>query len=166
MEAALDCARRRADTDAVSEKMVPYLIRHIPEEMHAHWLLEDLEVLGFDRSQILARSPSPRVAALVGSQYYWIFHHHPVALFGYMELVEGYPPNVIEIEKLIAATGYPREAFRSLLRHAEIDQLHRDDLHKVLDDLPMARHHWLTTSISAIQTVHLANAALHEIVEQ
>jgi hypothetical protein len=83
-----------------------------------------------------------------------------------MELVEGYPPNVIEIEKLIAATGYPREAFRSLLRHAEIDQLHRDDLHKVLDDLPMARHHWLTTSISAIQTVHLANAALHEIVEQ
>ena len=28
--------------------------------------------------------PSPAVAALVGSQYYWLLHHHPVALLGFV----------------------------------------------------------------------------------
>ena len=32
-------------------------------------------------------------AALVGAQYYWIRHVHPVALLGYVMLLEGYPPS-------------------------------------------------------------------------
>ena len=36
--------------------------------------------------------PPPSVAGLVGSQYYWILHHHPVAFLGYVALMEGYPP--------------------------------------------------------------------------
>ena len=40
----------------------------------------------------IARPPAPAVAALVGAQYYWVLHHHPVALLGYIGLLEGYPP--------------------------------------------------------------------------
>lgn len=166
LEAALSRAHTLSDADAVATQLAPYLSKHIPEEMHSHWLLEDLEVLGFERAEILGRIPSPTVAAMVGSQYYWIFHHHPVALLGYIEVLEGYPPNVEQIEKLMKVTGYPREAFRSLLRHARLDLQHRDDLHEVLDNLPLMPEHWAIIGVSAFQTIHLASSILQEVVEQ
>ena len=56
----------------------------------------------------VARMPSPTVAALVGSQYYWIFHYHPVALLGFVALfVEGHPPTPQLIEVLNERTGFP-----------------------------------------------------------
>jgi hypothetical protein len=39
-------------------------------------------------AQTLSIRPSANVAALVGAQYYWILHHHPVALLGYMATLE------------------------------------------------------------------------------
>ena len=77
-------------------------------------------MLGRPRSDVLARPPSPTVAALVGSQYYWIFHFHPVALLGYIAVLEGYPPSMAMIDQLEAGTGYPREAFRTMIAHAEL----------------------------------------------
>ena len=163
MEAALGQARALADRDPVAAALVPYLVKHIPEERHAHWLLQDLEVLGFARDEVVQRPPSPTVAALVGSQYYWIFHYHPVALLGYMEIAEGYPPTAQQVETLIARTGYPANAFRSLSRHARLDLHHRDDLHEVLDSLPLTPQHSAIIGMSALQSVHLASLAIGEI---
>ena len=155
-----------AGTDPVAAELAPYLEKHIPEEMHSHWLLEDLEALGRQRSEVLERQPSATVAAAVGSQYYWIFHYHPVALLGYMEVAEGYPPTIEQIEKLMAATGYPREAFRSLRRHARLDIHHRAELHEVLDSLPLTPAHTAIIGVSAMESVHLASRAIREIVER
>ena len=70
METARKRARELAPNDPVGAALAPYLDEHIPEERdHDEWLLEDLEVLGKDRSAILARPPSPTVAAAVGAQY-------------------------------------------------------------------------------------------------
>lgn len=100
----------------------------------------------------------------MGSQYYWIFHHHPVALLGYMEIAEGYPPTERQVADLMARTGYPRNAFRSLARHARLDLHHRDELHQVLDRLPLTSRHAAIVGVSALQTVHLASLALEELV--
>jgi hypothetical protein len=150
----------------VAAALAPYLTKHIPEERHAHWVLEDLEVLGFERSSILQRQPPATVAAMVGAQYYWIFHFHPVALLGYMEIMEGYPPTAERVGALVAATGHPRAAFRTLERHVRLDIPHREELHAVIDELPLTPQQAGLIGVSALQSLHLGSQAIMETIEQ
>jgi hypothetical protein len=166
MEVALSRSRSMAGTDPVAARVADYLQGHIPEEaQHDEWLLGDLEVLGISRPAILARVPSPTVAALVGSQYYWVFHYHPVALLGYIELLEGYPPSPPEIEDLITRTGYRREAFRTLIHHARLDPDHGDELNRTVDELPLTEEQSVAVGLSAMSSVHLLARIIEEIVE-
>jgi hypothetical protein len=166
MEAALRRSRAMAGTDPVAARVAEYLEGHIPEEVqHDEWLLDDLEVLGISRSTVLPRPPSATVAALVGSQYYWIFHYHPVALLGYIELLEGYPPSTAEIEDLMARTGHRREAFRTLLHHARVDPDHGDELNRTLDELPLTAGQSAAVGLSAMNSVHLLAEAIDEVAD-
>ena len=165
MKAGAERSQALAESDPVAAALASYLTRHIPEEInHDVWILEDLEVLGYKRADVLRRPPSATVAALVGSQYYWIAHYHPVALLGYMEIMEGYPPPEEWVRALIAATGHPERAFRSFSRHARLDIHHRHDLHEVLDDLPLTADHAAIIGVSALRSAHLAARALREVV--
>lgn len=166
MEAALERARALAEGDRVAAGLVAYLDPHIDEERdHDEWLLDDLAVLGRDRSTLLKRLPSPTVAGLVGSQYYWMFHYHPVALLGYMALLEGYPPVRSDIEDLIARTGYSRKAFRTLIHHADLDPEHGDDLNRTIDSLPLTPKHSAVLGLSGMSTVQLMARAIDEIID-
>ncbi len=152
MEAAAAQARRDLG-DRVAALLADYLDEHIPEERdHDEWLLEDLELLGLPRSAILERPPPARVAALVGAQYYWIHHYHPVALLGYIALLEGYPPDPAAIEDLIERTGYPRAAFRTLLAHAELDPGHAAELDELVERLPLDDRQAALLGLSATST--------------
>jgi pyrroloquinoline quinone (PQQ) biosynthesis protein C len=166
METALARARA-AQSDPVSAALAPYLEEHIDEERdHDEWLLDDLEVLGLDRGEVLARPPSPIVAAMVGAQYYWIFHYHPVVLLGYVSLLEGYPPSTELIERLIRATGYPREAFRTMIGHAELDPHHRDELNDLLDSLPLTEEQSTALGLNALYTVDAFTRAVDELLAE
>jgi Iron-containing redox enzyme len=167
MEAALERAQATAESDRVSAALAPYLEEHIGEERdHDEWLLHDLEVLGKERAAILDRPPSPSVASLVGAQYYWIFHYHPVTLLGYISLLEGYPPTMKLIEELIKGTGYPREGFRTMTAHAELDPGHRDELNELLDCLPLTPRQSVAIGLSAMFTVDMFTRAIDEIVDE
>ena len=167
MEAALTRAQELAPTDPVAAAVAPYLEEHIPEELdHDEWLLDDLEVLGRDRAAVLARPPSPTVAALVGAQYYWIFHYHPVGLLGYIAVFEGYPPSPQMIDGLVASTGYPRGAFRTMVAHAELDPGHRDELDRLLDELPLTPEQSAVVGLSAMFSVDAFARAIDEVVEE
>jgi hypothetical protein len=164
MEVASDQARKLAKDDPVCEILAPYLDEHIPEERdHDEWLLEDIEVLGEDRSSVLVRPPSPTVAAAVGAQYYWILHYHPVALLGYIALLEGYPPSIELVDELVDRTGHSRAAFRTLIAHAELDPGHRDELEAVLDRLPVTREQSTVMGLSAISSVRMLARAIDEL---
>jgi Iron-containing redox enzyme len=165
-QAALARSRELGGTDPLAAPLADYLEEHVGEEVgHDETLLGDLELLGFDRARALERMPSPAVAGLVGSQYYWILHHHPVAFLGYVALMEGYPPTPELIETLIERTGYPREAFRTYVEHAELDPGHRDHLDRTIDSLPLEARHEMAMGISAIATAALAARSLEEILE-
>lgn len=167
MRAARAASEERAVDDPVASAMAPYLAKHIREELHHdEWLLDDLELLGFDRAAVLQRAPAPTVADMVGSQYYWIFHHHPVALLGYIAVMEGYPPTVNQVDDLIAMSGYPRDAFRTLLLHAQLDPRHRDDLDELLDALPLEPAHASLMGVSALRTLDLGCSAIHDVLER
>src|SRR3954451_15467442 len=152
METARDVAA--ALDDPVAERLVPYFEHHIPEELdHDEWLLGDLELLGRERAAVLRRPPSPTVAALVGAQYFWTLHYHPVALLGYIGLLEGYPPSPELIDRLQAGTGYPRGAFRTMIAHAELDPGHGAELDELLDSLPLTPEQSAVIGLSAMHTV-------------
>lgn len=165
MQAALERAQTLSSHDPVAGGLATYLAQHIPEELHHDdWLLDDLAVLGMDRAQVLSRLPSPAIASLVGSQYYWIHHYHPLALLGYMAVLEGYPATAEQIEAQVITTGHPRAAFRTLFKHAVLDPHHRSGLDQALDSLPLTREHSVLLGVSALRTVELASYALQELV--
>jgi pyrroloquinoline quinone (PQQ) biosynthesis protein C len=157
----------RLPNDPVAARLVEYLEEHIPEEAdHDEWLLEDLEALGMRRASVLERPPTSTVAALVGAQYYWILHYHPVALLGYIAVLEGYPPDPADVEALEARTGYPARAYHTVAAHAELDQHHRDELLEAIDALPLTGAHERALGMSAVYTVHMTARALDEVCDR
>jgi hypothetical protein len=164
-QAAAHQARALPDNDPLAAPLVAYLDEHVDEELdHDEELLDDLELLGVDRATVLGRMPSPAVATLVGSQYYWLHHFHPVTFLGYVGFMEGSPPTPELVETLIERTGYPREAFHTFTEHAELDPGHRDHLDRILDSLPLTAEQEAVLAISATSTAALATRALEELL--
>ena len=162
-QAALAEARRL--DEPLGPPLAAYLEEHVDEELgHDETLLGDLALLGVDRETVRGRIPSPAVAALVGGQYYWIHHHHPVAFLGFVALMEGYPPTPELIDTLVERTGYPREAFQMYVEHGELDPGHRDHLDRILDELPLESRHEEIIGISAIATAAGAARTLEEVI--
>ena len=168
METALARASELAAEDPVAEGLAAYLERHIPEEMHSDEpggaTLDDLEVLGIDPVALEAQPPHPKIAALLGAQYFWIFHYHPVAILGFLEL-EAFHPQRLALEQFIEKSGLPRDGFRQLLLHARLDVVHARDLHRVLDSLPLEPRHEQLIGLSALQTIGLLAEAWLDVIE-
>jgi len=165
METALRVLGAAGPEDGVAAGLGAYLEEHIPEERdHDEWVLRDLELLGVDRDVVHRRQPPTSVAALVGSQYYWILHHHPVALLGYICLLEGYPPIAGEVELVIERTGYDRAAFRTLLYHADLDPGHAEEVFATIDALPLTPQHAAALGVSAITSARYLMLAIQEVL--
>jgi hypothetical protein len=168
MEAALERARELAPEDPVSEGLAAYLEKHIPEEMHGDEpggaALDDLEAFGVDRVALQVQLPPPKLAALLGAQYFWIFHYHPVAILGFLHL-EAYHPHGPSLERFIERTGLPRDGFRQLLLHAKLDAVHARELDGVLDSLPLEPRHEELIGLSALQSVALLTEVWLDVVD-
>jgi hypothetical protein len=163
--AALEESRALPEEDPLAKPLAAYLEEHVEEELHHDdQLLDDLELLGLDRETVLGRMPAPAVATLVGCQYYWLHHFHPLAFLGYIGFMEGYPPTLELVETLIERTGYPRPAFQTFAEHAELDPGHRDHLDRVLDALPLSPEQETVLGVSAMTTADLATRALEELL--
>jgi Iron-containing redox enzyme len=166
MQAAAAACEKRLDSDPLAEGMLAYFKKHIPEETgHDDWVLDDLETLGFNRRDVLKRIPPPSAAALAGAQYYWIRHVNPVALLGFIAVLEGTPPDVEFFENLADRIGLPRRAFSNLLLHGRLDPQHRDDLDHTLDLLPLDDTHHSIMGVSAFQTISLLTRVVNEAVQ-
>jgi hypothetical protein len=165
METARRCAATRAGTDRVCAALIGYLDEHIEEERdHDLWVLEDLEALGVPRSEVLARIPPPCVAALVGAQYYWIQHHHPVALLGYIASLEDRPASEAFLTGLEARTGWPEAAFRTLRKHGQLDPGHREALDGFVDHLPLERPHLTLIGLSIAHTASCLARCIEDLL--
>jgi hypothetical protein len=152
MEAARRVAESKEDDD-VCRMLVPYLAQHIAEEQgHDQWILEDLESIGIDRVQVLSALPSAHVAGLVGAQYYWILHHHPVALLGYMLMLEANAPTMTMVDYIKACTGFPESLFRAHRVHAALDPDHQAGMYDLIDRLPLRASQERLVSASLMHT--------------
>jgi hypothetical protein len=154
MQAARRCSLERAAFDPVCAGLAEYLAVHIDEERgHDDWALEDLEATGAGREAALACVPPAEAAAVVGAQYYWIEHHHPVALLGYILVLEDGPDDADGfLDELRARSGFPEAAFRTLRYHGRLDPGHRADLDRLIDRLPLERAHKHAIGVSLAHT--------------
>ena len=165
----LETARREAlaRDDAAAPTLALYLEKHIEEEAgEDEWLLHDLQVLGVDESSVIAHVPSPKVARLVGAQYYWVLHVHPVAVLGYLAGLERDPPSLEVIDDLVERTGHDKAAFRTLIAHAERDPDHAEELDDLLDRIELTEEQWLLLSLSAMNSVHMLAMVLKDVLQR
>jgi hypothetical protein len=167
MEAALDRSRALEPTDPVAAGLADYLERHIPEEMHGDEpggdLLDDLAAVGVDIEALRVRPLPEKIAALIGTHFFRIRHSHPVTILGFLWL-ETYPPHAQAVERLIERTGLPRDGFRQLLLHSEVDVRHGQELQDVVDSLPLERWHEELIGLSALQTMSFLIDAWLDVV--
>lgn len=164
MESALERARACSSRDKVAAGIIYYLERHMKEESgHDVWLLEDLEATGADPTEPLRQIPSSQVATLVGAQYYWLRHYHPISLFGHIMVMETYHPPAGFANQLRDKTGYPKAAFRAIERHETLDIRHKRELYELLDNLSLEREHEKIISISGLHTIQAGIDVLADI---
>jgi hypothetical protein len=167
MQAARERAAVRAEYDPIAAGLPDGLDQHMREASGRDArLLEDLAATGADPSIPLQAIPSPRVASLVGSHYYWVHHHHPVAVLGYIAAIETYPPPHGFAELLRSRTGFPDGAYGAILRREAADPRGRNELYALIDALPLTRRHETLLGISALHTVHAGVEVLEEIYDR
>lgn len=166
MAAAQAEAAKRAETDPICALLAAYFAEHCVEERdHDVWTLEDLGSIGSDTDAIAAQMPAPEIAEMVGAQYYWLHHHHPVTLLGYIAVLEGQPPSPEHIDWLQAQTGLPDSAFRTYRYHAVVDQHHRDDLDALIDSLPLTQRELGWIGVSAIHTISAYRICVQRLLD-
>ncbi len=166
LEAARARCAQLAPVDPVAAHLGAYLRRHGDEERgHDVWLREDLaEIEGTTASvAATAQLPDPAVARLVGAQYYWLLHHHPACLLGYVAALEWHPAPPGTAGRLAARTGLPRRAFRTLAHHSQLDPGHGAELLGLLNTLPLSAQLEAAIGVSALYTVDAAAALLERI---
>lgn len=153
------------DDDRLRDRLRDYYAEHAEEEQgHEEWLLDDLASLGIPRERALQRLPYPSVAALVGTQYYWIEHAHPVALLGYIAVLEQ-PAETAFLMEVHERTGIPLSSMSCHLNHAELDPDHVAEFDALLDTLPLSREQEELITVSAIATIGHLEKVFTDIVE-
>ena len=150
--AAERCTMLPAD-DPLATWLRDYFLEHADEEQgHEQWLEADLASFGVMQEKIRQRLPYPSVAALVGSQYFWMQHVHPIAYLGYIAVLEA--PTVMEfLEEVSERTAIPLASMSGHVMHATLDPGHVAEFDRTLDLLPLTPQHQDLITVSAIQTV-------------
>lgn len=165
LDAAADEAALRSESDELSRMLAPYLREHaVEEDGHDQWLLDDLEICGISRSRVLERIPYPGAAALAGAQHFWLRHVHPVAILGYLAVLEN-PASPAFLDKVAQRSGLPPAAMSAHMRHAKLDVAHVAEFDAMLDALPLTTHHMDILATSAITAVAHLDAFFADVLE-
>jgi hypothetical protein len=151
--------------DPVAVGVANYLRIHIEEEKdHDLWLLDDICTLGYKERDVLEAPPCSAVVNLIGSQYFWMHHVHPVSVMGYLILMEGYAPLPSQLEDIRIKSGAPATAFRCLTRHADDDPAHLTELNKALDGMRLKSEHSRAVAMCAFAAIENTAAMFEELV--
>ncbi|KAB8162852.1 hypothetical protein FH609_003720 [Streptomyces sp. 3MP-14] len=146
-----------------ADALAGFLDAHIDRERHHDdWLLDDLAAVGLDPARAFEEPPSAAVARLVGAPYYWVSHHHPAALLGYILVLELHAPHAALPALLAERTGLPPAAFDSVRLHAEADPGHSAEVVAALDAGVTTERARRAARLSALHTV----AALLDVLAE
>lgn len=165
MSVAQDRALALPD-DPVARGLASYLRVHLEEELgHDLWMLEDIKALGFTEREVFCAQPCTALVSMIGAQYFWMTHVHPVAIMGYLILAEGYAPLASQLDEIQARTGAPADAFRCLRRHADDDPSHLAGLNKTLDSMCLGVSQARAVGLCAFAAIEGLAAMFEELLQ-
>lgn len=165
MRLAARCRAEDRNDDPLNQWLGDYYLEHAAEEEdHGEWILQDLESLGVARGRVLERLPYASVVALVGSQYYWMQHVHPIAYLGFIAVLEA-PAQIDFLQEVSERTGIPLECMSCHVRHAELDPGHVAEFDATLDSLPLTAEQRDLITVSAITTIGHLERVFTDILE-
>jgi hypothetical protein len=153
MRIAAERAAALPPDDPLAGWLRDYLFEHAEEERdHEQWILDDLASLGIPRDKVLARLPYLSAVALVGAQYYWMLHVHPIAYLGYIAVLEQ-PSSLDFLEEVSTRSGIPLSSMSAHVHHATLDPGHVAEFDRTLDGLSLTERQREIITISAVTTV-------------
>lgn len=105
----------------------PAVAEYIEEEIgHEEWIAQDLNCSGADAAALLALPVPVPVELMLAYVYDRIARDNPVSFFGMVLVLEGTSIALATraAQALQAGLGLPKQAFRYLLSHGDLDQAH------------------------------------------
>jgi pyrroloquinoline quinone (PQQ) biosynthesis protein C len=115
--------------------LATYLMHHATEEVgHEQWAYSDLKQLGLTDDQIRSSRPGTACTSMVGMEYFVAGHWNPVALFGWLFVLEAFGDDVghFVAERLNSSLKVEGGATHFLNGHGAADHDHiRDITHTV-----------------------------------
>jgi len=113
--------------------LAAYLMHHATEEIgHEQWAYSDLRRLGLTDEEIRSSRPGTACTAMVGMEYFVASHWNPVALFGWLFVLEAFGDDVghFVADKLSSLGG---GATRFLDGHGSADHDHIREITDVVE---------------------------------
>ncbi|MCR2746892.1 iron-containing redox enzyme family protein [Limnobacter parvus] len=164
MRTAALAASKLSESCAFRRTLVDYLDKHIEEEKgHDQWLMDDYEATGGRKEYLISKIPSCQVASMVGAQYYWIIHHHPVMIMGHIAALEINHPPAGFSKRLAKLTGFPSKAFSAIARHEVLDLKHKIEILDLIDQLNLETREEVAVGVSGLHTLQSGVSVLSAI---
>lgn len=166
----MHCAIQQSKTisDDRNSALESYLNHHIDEENdHYEWIREDLLLLEKfigNKIDYFSLVDSPEVQAVAGSVYYQIRNISHWSVFGYMALLETFPPSIETLSSLERILGAPKSAFRTLAAHSELDVNHSDEIYEFIDAVGLSEIEIAAARKSAIYSIQLYSQCISSII--
>lgn len=155
LELAVRRCRKLAPDDPASEALGSYYAQRMAKStVRNRHSFARLLITGRESVSVLGELASRTIADLVGAQYYWIEHDHPVTLLGYLLVLDDG-----------ASVCWSRDPVEAGARNQTIEPLctldeptqqqvrRADDLVELLDTLPLSEKQQTTVVHSALRTV-------------
>lgn len=112
-------------------QLAAYLMRHATEEIgHEEWAHSDLLELGVSEQRIAESRPGVSCTSMIGMEYYVAGYWNPVALFGWLFVLEALGDDVggLVAKKLDASLQLAGKGSYFLAGHSEADHDHIKDI--------------------------------------
>ena len=119
------------------EKLARYLLKHAAEEQgHERWALDDLSKLGVAPEFVERTRPTAACAALVGYVHDQAAFRNPVAIMGWMYVLEAVGADIGTAvgEKLGQAHGDKSNPIRFVAGHGEADASHAVAINQTIEN--------------------------------
>ena len=131
------CAAAASRMDDAPRPVRYHLYEHMHEESgHEEWVLNDLQAVGVQRTDVAAHQPSPFTLALVGYNYWSADRRHPCSVLGMLYSLEVIAsvyggPFAAAIKESLLLEGEQGVSF--IASHATMDAEHMASLRKIID---------------------------------
>ncbi len=133
------CAAAASRVSTEHAEIRNFLYDHMMEEKgHEEWVINDLSVMGVDRTEVLQYRPSNAILALNGYNYWSADRRHPCSILGMIYALEVIAsvyggPIASAIKESLLLDGNRGISF--ITSHVEMDTEHMADLRIVLNKI-------------------------------